>query len=67
MGRLATSSGGMRKMTGGKSNMFTLLLLAAAVVPAGNTFECTPTAVWDGDGPMAFEKKWLANQRRLAA
>ncbi|MEJ6594832.1 MAG: thermonuclease family protein [Parasphingorhabdus sp.] len=32
--------------------MFTLLLFAAAVVPAGNNFECTPTAVWDGDGPI---------------
>lgn len=32
--------------------MFILLLLTAAVVPAGNTFECTPTAIWDGDGPI---------------
>ncbi|WP_083435878.1 hypothetical protein [Sphingopyxis sp. C-1] len=31
--------------------MFTLLL-AAAIVPAGQTFDCTPTAVWDGDGPI---------------
>lgn len=22
------------------------------VVPAGETFSCTPTAVWDGDGPV---------------
>lgn len=27
-------------------------LLAAAVVPAGQTFQCTPVAVWDGDGPI---------------
>lgn len=24
----------------------------AQVVPAGRTFHCTPTAVWDGDGPI---------------
>lgn len=29
-----------------------LLTLAAAVVAAGETFTCTPTAVWDGDGPI---------------
>ena len=29
-----------------------LLLLAAAIVPAGQSFDCTPTAVWDGDGPI---------------
>ncbi len=31
--------------------MFTLLL-AASIVPAGQTFDCTLTAVWDGDGPI---------------
>ena len=31
--------------------MLTLLLLAT-VVPSGQTFTCTPTAVWDGDGPI---------------
>lgn len=30
----------------------TLLTLAAAVVAAGETFICTPVAVWDGDGPV---------------
>ncbi len=25
---------------------------SAPVVPAGQTFICTPTAVWDGDGPI---------------
>lgn len=25
---------------------------AAQIVPAGNTFQCTPTTVWDGDGPI---------------
>lgn len=29
-----------------------LLTLAAGVVAAGETFTCTPTAVWDGDGPI---------------
>ena len=29
-----------------------LLTLAAAVVAAGETFTCTPTHVWDGDGPI---------------
>lgn len=28
------------------------LLLAAAVVPNDQTFACTPTRVWDGDGPI---------------
>ena len=32
--------------------MIVALFLAAAVVPAGQSFECTPTAVWDGDGPI---------------
>jgi endonuclease YncB( thermonuclease family) len=31
--------------------MFTLLL-AVFVVPAGESFNCTPTAVYDGDGPV---------------
>jgi len=40
-----------------------LLLLAAAgvaVVPSGQTFECTPTRVWDGDGPI-----WCAEGPRI--
>lgn len=32
--------------------MIAALILAAAVVPAGQSFDCTPTAVWDGDGPI---------------
>lgn len=27
-------------------------LAAASAVPAGQTFTCTPTRVWDGDGPV---------------
>lgn len=32
--------------------MISALLLAAAIVPAGQSFKCTPTRVWDGDGPI---------------
>jgi hypothetical protein len=32
----------------------------ARVVPAGTTFQCTPTAVWDGDGPL-----WCAEGPKL--
>jgi len=28
------------------------LLLLAAIVPSGTSFTCTPTRVWDGDGPI---------------
>lgn len=27
-------------------------LVGAEVVPSGRTFQCTPVAVWDGDGPV---------------
>ncbi|MDG5748547.1 hypothetical protein P8Q88_10190 [Qipengyuania sp. XHP0207] len=40
--------------------MSVLLFLAAAVVPAGVSFECTPTHVWDGDGPI-----WCAEGPRV--
>jgi endonuclease YncB( thermonuclease family) len=29
-----------------------LIFLAASIVTAGQTFTCTPTHVWDGDGPI---------------
>ena len=29
-----------------------MILAVAQVVAAGITFNCTPTAVWDGDGPI---------------
>ncbi|OWQ98366.1 hypothetical protein [Sphingopyxis witflariensis] len=32
--------------------MLLALVLAAQIVPAGQAFVCTPTAVWDGDGPI---------------
>lgn len=28
------------------------LILASAIVAAGQSFACTPVAVWDGDGPI---------------
>jgi endonuclease YncB( thermonuclease family) len=37
-----------------------LALLAAAAVPAGAAFACTPTRVWDGDGPV-----WCAEGPRV--
>jgi endonuclease YncB( thermonuclease family) len=37
-----------------------LAFLAAAVIPAGETFECTPRRVWDGDGPI-----WCAEGPRI--
>jgi endonuclease YncB( thermonuclease family) len=40
--------------------MFISILFAAQVVAAGNTFTCTPTAVWDGDGPV-----WCAEGPKL--
>jgi endonuclease YncB( thermonuclease family) len=32
--------------------MMLSLLLLASVVPSGQSFACTPVAVWDGDGPI---------------
>jgi len=32
--------------------MMISLFLLASVVPAGQSFTCTPVAVWDGDGPI---------------
>ena len=40
--------------------MITALLFAAAMVPAGQTFRCTPTRVWDGDSPV-----WCAEGPRI--
>jgi endonuclease YncB( thermonuclease family) len=37
-----------------------LFLAAALVIPAGETFACTPTHVWDGDGPI-----WCAEGPRI--
>jgi hypothetical protein len=37
-----------------------MLLMLAAVIAAGQTFTCTPTAVWDGDGPI-----WCAEGPRV--
>ncbi|WP_225940927.1 thermonuclease family protein [Sphingopyxis sp. OAS728] len=40
--------------------MILVSILMATVVPAGQSFECTPTAVWDGDGPV-----WCAEGPRV--
>ena len=37
-----------------------LLLAAAMAVPAGESFACAPTHVWDGDGPV-----WCAEGPRI--
>jgi hypothetical protein len=39
-----------------------LALLAASIVAAGQTFTCTPTHVWDGDGPDMVRRR-----RRMSA
>lgn len=36
--------------------MLLSLLLSTIVIPAGESFECTPVAVWDGDGPIWCEE-----------
>lgn len=40
--------------------MFVAALLLAPVLAAGTTFACTPTRVWDGDGPI-----WCAEGPRV--
>lgn len=39
---------------------FLLLAAALSAIPAGDTFTCTPTRVWDGDGPV-----WCAEGPRI--
>lgn len=36
--------------------MLLATLLATAIIPAGDTFTCTPEAVYDGDGPIWCEE-----------
>lgn len=40
--------------------MIIAYLVAAAVIPSGQSFDCTPTRVWDGDGPI-----WCAEGPRV--
>ncbi|MCZ8370932.1 MAG: thermonuclease family protein [Porphyrobacter sp.] len=40
--------------------MLLLILSAVTVVPNGETFNCTPTHIWDGDGPI-----WCAEGPRI--
>lgn len=37
-----------------------MILLSASIIAAGASFTCTPTAVWDGDGPI-----WCAEGPRI--
>ena len=37
-----------------------MILIALGIVAAGASFTCTPTAVWDGDGPI-----WCAEGPRV--
>lgn len=36
--------------------MLLTLIASVLVVPAGEAFDCTPTHVWDGDGPIWCEE-----------
>jgi len=36
--------------------VFIAILLSVPVIPAGQSFTCTPTHVWDGDGPIWCEE-----------
>jgi len=51
-----------RFLTPRATTIFGILLFAsaAATAPAGETFTCTPTRVWDGDGPI-----WCAEGPRI--
>lgn len=40
--------------------VMTSLIFAAAVVPAGTSFSCTPVRIWDADGPV-----WCAEGPKL--
>lgn len=40
--------------------MISLAFLTAVVVPTGHQFNCTPTRVWDGGGPI-----WCAEGPRV--
>jgi hypothetical protein len=41
-------------------SVFLALLAHVFVVPSGQTFQCTPTRIWDGDGPV-----WCAEGPKL--
>lgn len=40
--------------------MYFVFLAAVSIIPSGQTFKCTPTRVWDGDGPI-----WCAEGSRV--
>ncbi|HAU22975.1 MAG TPA: hypothetical protein DCS24_10375 [Erythrobacter sp.] len=41
-------------------SLFLLLFASVSIVPEGETFDCTPVRVWDGDGPV-----WCAEGPRV--
>lgn len=43
---------GWRRLRTISRTMIGFLLAAAVIVPAGQSFTCTPVRVWDGDGPV---------------
>ena len=56
LGRRLMRLGTLRAM----AMLTAMLLLLAPVVAAGSAFICTPTRVWDGDGPL-----WCAEGPRI--
>lgn len=40
--------------------MINIIIWAAAIIPSGQSFECTPIRVWDRDGPI-----WCAEGPRV--
>src|SRR5690606_33881096 len=47
-------------LSGAGPTLMSALLVLAAIIPAGQTFHCTPTHLWDGDGPV-----WCAEGPRI--
>lgn len=37
-----------------KDSISCMILIAASIVAAGQSFTCTPTRIWDRDGPRGF-------------
>lgn len=44
-----------------------LMLAPAPIVPRGQSFDCTPVRVWDGDGPMWCAEGPKVRLARIAA
>lgn len=59
-GRLVDSDPSSHHETTAREGFLISLALLAQIVAAGQTFICTPTRVWDGDGPI-----WCAEGPRI--